>query len=47
VTSQVVPKMEMMMSPTKCQREARRRRNERAKLTTNMPSYPLTVFLCL
>ena len=48
VTYQVVPKMEMMMSPTKCPRGARRRRWERAKLTTtNMPPYPLTILLCL
>ena len=48
VTYQVVPKMEMMMSPTKCQRGTRRRREERGNPTTiNMPPYPLTILLCL
>ena len=38
VTYQVVLKMEMMMSPTKCRRGTRRRREERAKPTIiNMP----------
>ena len=48
VTYPVVPKMEMMMSPTKCQRGTRRRREERGNPTTiNMPPYPLTILLCL
>ena len=45
---QVVSKIEMMMSPTKCRRGTRMRRKERAKpTTTNMPPYPLTILLCL
>ena len=45
---QVVPKMEMMMSHTKCRRGTRRRRKERARpTTTDMPSYPLTTLLFL
>ena len=45
---QVVPKMEMMMSHTKCRRGTRRRRKERARpITTNMPPYPLTILIFL
>ena len=45
---QVVPKMEMMMSHTKCRRGTRRRRKERARATiTNMSPYPLTILLFL
>ena len=45
---QVVPKMEMMMSHTKCRRGTRRRRKVRARpTTTNMPPYPLTILLFL
>ena len=49
VAYQVVLKIEMMMSPTKCRKGARKRRKERAKLTpiTNMLPYPLTTTLCL
>ena len=45
---QVVPKIEMMMSHTKCRRGTIRRRKERARSTiTNMPPYPLTILLFL
>ena len=47
-TYQVVSKMEMMMSHTKCRRGTRKRRKERARpTTTNMPPYPLTILLFL
>ena len=45
---QVVPKMKIMMSHTKCRKGIRRRRKERVRpTTTNVLSYPLTILLFL
>ena len=44
---QVVPKMEMMMSHTKCRRGTRRRKERARPTTTNMLTYPLTILLFL